>query len=62
MLNTVQLDRLLREDCEERDRTTDLVTYIENNRDGLCSSQSLRDRIEAKMVLVCSTGAMQNNI
>ena len=41
---------------------SDLVTYIENKRNGLYGSRSSRDKVEAKMVLVCSTGAMEKNI
>jgi len=46
----------------KRQKIADLVTYIENNRDGLYGSRSLRDKVEAKRVLVCSTGAMEKNI
>jgi len=62
MLATVRLARLLCEDTDKRQRIADLVAYIENNWDGLYGSRSLRDRVEAKMVLVCSTGAMEKNI
>ena len=50
------------EDKDKRQKIADLVTYIENNRDGLYGSRSLRDKVEAKSVLVCSTGAMEKNI
>jgi len=62
MLTTVKLARLLCEDKDKRQRIADLVTYIENNRNGLYGSRSLRDKVETKMVLVCSTGAMEKNI
>jgi hypothetical protein len=62
MLTTVKLARLLCEDEDKRQKIADLVTYIENNRNGLYGSRSLRDKVEAKMVLVCSTGAMEKNI
>ena len=39
-----------------------LVAYIENNRDGLYGSRSLRGKVKAEKVLVCSTGAMENNV
>ncbi len=61
-LTTVRLARLLCEDEDKRQKIADLVTYIENNRNGLYGSRSLRDKVEAKMVLVCSTGAMEKNI
>jgi hypothetical protein len=62
MLTTVKLARLLCGDEGKRQKITDLATYIENNRDGLYGSRSLRDKVEAKGVLVCSTGAMEKNI
>jgi hypothetical protein len=62
MLTTVKLARLLCENGEKRQKIAELVTYIENNRDGLYGSRSLRDKVEAKKVLVCSTGAMEKNI
>jgi len=62
MLATVRLARLLCEDKDKSQRIADLVTYIQNNQNGLYGSRSLRDKIEAKMVLVCSTGAMEKNI
>ena len=62
MLSTVKLAKLLCEDEEKRQKIADLVTYIENNRDGLYGSRSLRDSVEAKGVLVGSTGAMEKNI
>jgi hypothetical protein len=62
MLATVKLARLLCDDRDKSERIADLVTYIENNRYGLYGSRSLRDRVEAKTVLVCSTGAMEKNI
>jgi hypothetical protein len=62
MLATVKLARLLCEEEDKRQKIADLVTYIENNRNGLYGSRSLRDKVEAKMVLVCSTGAMEKNI
>ena len=61
MLTTVKLARLLCEEEDKRQKIADLVTYIENNRNGLYGSRSLRDKVEAKMV-VCSTGAMEKNI
>ncbi len=54
MLTTVKLARLLCEDEDNRQKIADLVTYIETNRDGLYGSRSLRDKVEAKGVLVCS--------
>ena len=62
MMTTVRLARLLCEDEEQRQKIADLVTYIENNRNGLYGSRFLRNRVEAKMVLVCSTGALEKNI
>jgi hypothetical protein len=41
MLTTVKLARLLCEEENQRQRIADLVTYIENNRDGLYGSRSL---------------------
>jgi hypothetical protein len=62
MLTTVKLARLLCEDEDKRQKVADLVAYVENNQDGLYGSRSLRDKVEAKGVLVCSTGAMEKNI
>ncbi len=62
MLTTVKLACLLCEDKDKRQRIADRVTYIENNRDGLYGSRSLKDKVEAKRILVCSTGAMEKNI
>ena len=62
MLAIVKLARLLCEDKDKRQKIADLVTYIENNRDGLYGSRSLTDRVETKSVLVCGTGAMGENI
>ena len=62
MLTTVKLARLLCDEEDKRQKIADLVTYIENKRDGLYGSRSLRDKVEAKMVLVCSTRAMEKNI
>jgi len=62
MLSTVKLARLLCDDRDKNQKIADLATYIESNRDGLYGSRSLRDSVEAKMVLVCSTGAMEKNI
>jgi hypothetical protein len=62
MLTTVKPARLLCENKDKRQKIADLVTYIENNRDGLYGSRSLRDKVETKRVLVCSTGAMEKNI
>jgi len=53
--------RLLCKDEEQRQKIADLVTYIENNRNGLYVSMSLRDKVEAKMVLVGSIGATEKN-
>ncbi len=61
MLTTVKLTRLLCEDEDNRQKIADLVTYIETNWDGLYGSRSLRDKVEAKGVLVCSTDAMEKN-
>jgi len=62
MLATVRLARLLCDEEDDSQRIADLVTYIENNQYGLYGSRSLRDRVEAKTVLVCGTGAMEKNI
>ena len=62
MLTTVKLARLLCDEEEKRQKIADLVTYIENNRDGLYGSRSLRGRVEGKRVLVFSTGAIEKNI
>jgi len=62
MLTTVRLARLLCEDKDKKQRVADLVAYIENNRDGLYGSRSLRGKVKAEKVLVCSTGAMEKNI
>jgi len=62
MLATVKLARLLCDDRDKSQRTTDLVTYIESNRDGLYGSRSLSGKVEDKTVLVCNTGAMEKNI
>ncbi len=62
MLTAVKLARLFCEDENKRQKFADLVTYIENNRNGLYGSRSFRDKVEARMVLVCSTGAMEKNI
>ncbi len=59
MLTTVKLARLLCEDKGKRQKISDLAAYIENNRDGLYGSRSLRDKVKAEKVLVCSTGAME---
>jgi len=62
MLTTVKLARLLCEDEDKRQKIADLVTYIENNRDGLYGSRSLWDKVEAKRVLVCSTAALEKTV
>jgi hypothetical protein len=62
MMTTVKLARLLCDEGDKRQKIAGLVTYIENNRDGLYGSRSLRDKVEAKIVLVCSTGAVEKNI
>jgi hypothetical protein len=62
LLSTVKLARLLCEDEDKTQRIADLAAYIENNRDGLYGARSLRGQVEAKRVLVCSTGAMEKNI
>ncbi len=62
MLATARLARLLCEDEDKRQKIADMVTYIENNRNGLYGSGSLRDKVEAKTVLVCSTGVMEKNV
>lgn len=62
MLDTIKLARLLCEDNEKRGKIADLASYIENNFDGLYGSMSLKDRVEAKRVLVSSSGAMEKNI
>jgi len=62
MLVTMRLARLLCEDVDKRQKITDLVSSIENNRNGLYGSRYLRDKVETKMVLVCSTEAMEKNV
>ena len=62
MLSTMKLARLLCEEGDKRQKIADLIAYIENNRDGLYGSHSLRDKVEAKRVLVCGSGAMEKNI
>jgi hypothetical protein len=62
MLDTIKLARLLCEDNEKKKKIADLASYIENNFDGLYGSRSLKDRVEAKRVLVSSSGAMEKNI
>ena len=63
MPTTVKLARLLCENNKEKEqKITELATYIENNRDGLYGFRSLWDKVEAKRVLVCSTGAVEKNI
>ena len=62
MLTTLKLARLLCENKDKRQKIANLATYIENNREGLYGSKSLSDKVEAKGVLVCSTGAMEKNI
>ena len=54
----MKLARLLCDEENKSQRIVELVTYIENNRYGLYGSRSLRDSVESKTVLVCSTGAM----
>ena len=58
----MKLARLLCEDKDEKQKIADLVAYIENNREGLYGSRSLRGKAKAKKVLVCSTGAMEKNV
>jgi len=62
MLDTIKLARLLSEDNEEKKKIADLASYIENNFDGLYGYRSLKDKAEAKRVLVSSSGAMEKNI
>jgi len=62
MLATVRLARLLCEDKDKRQKIADLVAYIENNGDGLYGSRSLKGKVKAEKVLVCSTGAMEKNV
>ena len=57
-----EIDATMLHSQEKRQKIADLVAYIENNRDGLYGSRSLRDKVETKKVLVCSTGAMEKNI
>ena len=47
---------------EKKKKIADLASYIENNFDGLYGSRSLKDRVEAKRVLISSSGAMEKNI
>jgi hypothetical protein len=49
-------------DEDKRRKIADLVTYVEKNLDGLYGSRFLGDKVEAKTVLICSTGAMERNI
>ncbi len=51
MLTTAKLVHLLCGDEDKREKIAGLVAYIENNRDGLYGSRSLRDKMEAKEVL-----------
>ena len=62
MLDTIKLAWLLCEDDERKKKIADLASYIENNFDGLYGSRSLKDRVEAKRVLISSSGAMEKNI
>ena len=62
MLDTIKLARLFREDNEKKKKIADLASYIENNFDGLYVSRSVKDRVEAKRVLVSSSAAMEKNI
>ena len=62
MLDTIKLARLLCADNEKKKKIADLASYIENNFDGLYGSRSLKDRVEAKRVLVSTSGAMEKNI
>jgi len=62
MLDTIKLARLLCEDNDKKDKIADLANYIENNFDGLYGSRSLKDKVEAREVLVSSSGAMEKNI
>ena len=62
MLHTIKLARLLCADNENKKKIADLASYIENNLDGLYGSRFLKDRVEAKRVLVSSSGAMEKNI
>ena len=59
MLTTVKLARLLCDDEAKRQKIAHLVSYIENNLDGLYGSHSLRNRVEAKEMLLCNTRAIQ---
>mgnify|MGYP001112395868 CR=1 FL=1 len=62
MLDTIKLARLLCEDKERKKKIADLASYIGSNFDGLCGSRFLKDKVEAKEVLVSSSGAMEKNI
>jgi len=62
MLTTVKLARLLCEDEDKMQEIAGLAAYVEVHRDGLYGSRSLREKVEAKGVLACSTGAMEKNI
>ena len=62
MLDTIKLAYLLCEDSDKKNKIADLGRYIESNFDGLYGSRSLKDRVEAKKVLVSSSGAMEKNI
>jgi hypothetical protein len=46
---TVRLACPLYDDEDKRQKIADLVTYIENNQNGLYGSRSLRDKVKAKI-------------
>jgi hypothetical protein len=62
MLDTIKLAHLFYEDNEKKKKITALASYIENNFDDLYGSGYLKDRAEARRVLVSSSGAMEKNI
>ena len=62
LLNAVKLARLFCEDKDKRKKIAVLASYIENKFDGLYGSRSLEDKVEAKGVLVASSGAREKNI
>jgi hypothetical protein len=62
LLRTVKLARLLCEDREKEARIRGLAHYIEGNLSGLYGANLLKDKVEAKEMLVTSSGAIEKNI
>ena len=44
------------------EKLEELLNYLEENRDGIYGSRSLRDRIGARQVLVVGSGGVEKNI